>query len=87
MFQAHIINMPVGHTIPTEAKDTVKLPGVKLKLGTKAERWKSVVGIINISFVRYPLILYFQTVKVVLPGLGILLLVGYFVAFLVFNKT
>ena len=45
--QAHILNLPVGHKIPTAAKDSVKLSGVKLKLGVKQARWKSVVGMIN----------------------------------------
>ena len=43
--QAHILNLAVGHKIPTAAKDSVKLDGVKLKLGDKKKRWKSVVGI------------------------------------------
>ena len=47
--QAHILNLPVGHNIPTTAKDSVKLDGVKLKLGVKQARWKSLVGIINFS--------------------------------------
>ena len=45
--QAHILNLPVGHNIPTAAKDSVKLSSVKLKLGVKQARWKSVVGMIN----------------------------------------
>ena len=43
--QAHILNLPVGHEIPTPAKGSVKLGGVKLKLGDNKKRWKSVVGI------------------------------------------
>ena len=43
--QAHILNLPVGHKIPTAAKDSVKLDGVKLKFGDNKKRWKSVVGI------------------------------------------
>ena len=42
--QVHILNVPVGHEIPTAARNSIKLDGVKLKLGDKKTRWKSVVG-------------------------------------------
>ena len=53
--QAHILNLPVGHNIPTAAKNSVKLDGVKLKLGDTKTTWKSVVGIINLASVRFTL--------------------------------
>ena len=55
--QAHILNLAVGHKIPTAAKDSVKLDGVKLKLGDKNTRWKSVVGIFSFNsvLVKFPL--------------------------------
>ena len=45
--QAHILNLPVGHKLPTAAKDSVKLD-VKLELGDRQARWKSVVGIMDL---------------------------------------
>ena len=42
--QAHILNLPVGNSIPIAAKNSVKLDGVKLKLGNEQARWKSMVG-------------------------------------------
>lgn len=44
--QAHILNLPVGHKLPTAAKDSVKLD-VKLELGDRQARWKSVVGFMD----------------------------------------
>ena len=47
--QAHILNVPVGHKIPSAAKDSIKLDGFKLKkLGDKRAKWKSLVGIFYI---------------------------------------
>ena len=45
--QAHILNLPVGHKLPTAAKDSVKLD-VKLELGDRQARWKSVVGFMDL---------------------------------------
>ena len=44
--QAHILNLPVGNNISMTAKGSLKLDGVKLKLGDKKARWKSLVGIL-----------------------------------------
>ena len=81
--QAHILNLPVGHTIHTAAKNSVKLDGVKLKFGDKKTNWKSVVGLINLCW--FTLSWYSQLMKFALPGLLTVLIVAFFAVFLVTN--
>ena len=64
------------------AKGSLKLPGVKLKLGDKKARWKSLVGICILVHPLICLISYSQLMNVALPGLLTLLICVFLVVFL-----
>ena len=85
--QAHILNMPLGHKIPTSAKDSVKLEGVVVKLAEKKARWRSLVGFFIILSIRCSQRSYSQLMNVALPGLLALLVIVFFVVFLVTSQT
>ena len=69
------------------AKDSVKLDGVKLKLGDKKARWKSLVGICIFVHPEVPVISYSQLMNVALPGFLAVLIFVFLVAFLATSET
>ena len=69
------------------AKGSLKLDGVKLKLGDKKARWKSLVGICLLIHPEVSLILYSQLMNLTLPGLLAVLIFVFLVAFLATNET